>query len=372
MSSFLQHYKLVLHTEGPVFVGSGKELNKKEYLLDRYKKEILVFDIGKMCQGLERMHFGRKFENYLLGNDKIDGKAGLYQWFKSNKISAKDYLPWVKYRLSCGDFLLEKNAINVFECIKDSYNNPYIPGSSLKGMLRTILLSYMAHNAEECEKWGWHINGAMREYKGPNKFLKEQIGEIETSIFHTIQRRDERGKPVKNMNAVNDMMSGLVVSDSEPLSIEDLVLCQKADENLDGKSHNINMLRESIRPGVDICFSLTIDSQICSITKQNIMDAGGYFSDQYYNNYLSKFKSTDYPGNSTVWLGGGSGFHTKTIINSVFEEKQALSATTSILSKKKDSKNRRDAELGVSPHILKCTEFEGKRYQFGQCRMEID
>lgn len=172
-------------------------------------------------------------------------------------------------------------------------------------MLRTILLSYMAHNAEECEKWGWHINGAMREYKGPNKFLKEQIGEIETSIFHTIQRRDERGKPVKNMNAVNDMMSGLVVSDSEPLSIEDLVLCQKADENLDGKSHNINMLRESIRPGVDICFSLTIDSQICSITKQNIMDAVAYFSDQYYNNYLSKFKSTDYPGNSTVWLGGG-------------------------------------------------------------------
>ena len=174
------------------------------------------------------------------------------------------------------------------------------------------------------------------------------------------------------MNAVNDMMSGLVVSDSEPLSIEDLVLCQKADENLDGKSHNINMLRESIRPGVDICFSLTIDSQICSITKQNIMDAVAYFSDQYYNNYLSKFKSTDYPGDSTVWLGGGSGFHTKTIINSVFEEKQALSATTSILSKKKDSKNRRDAELGVSPHILKCTEFEGKRYQFGQCRMEID
>jgi len=48
------------------------------------------------------------------------------------------------------------------------------------------------------KNWGWHINGAMREYKGPNKFLKEQIGEIETSIFHTIQRRDERGKPVKN------------------------------------------------------------------------------------------------------------------------------------------------------------------------------
>ena len=71
MSSFLQHYKLVLHTEGPVFVGSGKELNKKEYLLDRYKKEILVFDIGKMCQGLEQMHLGRKFENYLLGNDKL-------------------------------------------------------------------------------------------------------------------------------------------------------------------------------------------------------------------------------------------------------------------------------------------------------------
>lgn len=59
-----------------------KNLIKKEYLLDRYKKEILVFDIGKMCQGLERMHFGRKFENYLLGNDKIDGKAGCINGLK--------------------------------------------------------------------------------------------------------------------------------------------------------------------------------------------------------------------------------------------------------------------------------------------------
>jgi len=85
---------------------------------------------------------------------KLTERQDCINGLKINKVSAKDYLPWVKYRLSCGNFLLEKNAINVFECIKDSYNNPYIPGSSLKGMLRTILLSYMAHNAEECEKLG--------------------------------------------------------------------------------------------------------------------------------------------------------------------------------------------------------------------------
>lgn len=48
MDSFLKQYHVMLHTIGPVFVGSGKQLNKKEYIIDKRKKEVLVFDMGKM------------------------------------------------------------------------------------------------------------------------------------------------------------------------------------------------------------------------------------------------------------------------------------------------------------------------------------
>lgn len=121
---------------------------------------------------------------------------------------------------------------------------------------------------------------------------------------------------------------------------------------------------------------MTIDTRICPVTKQDLLDAAAYFSERYYNEHLSKFKSADRPSEDTVWLGGGSGFHTKTIVNSVFGGKEALVNTCKILSKKKDpktrkAKNENDVEKGVSPHILKCTEYQGKRYIFGQCKLEI-
>ena len=39
-----------------------------------------------------------------------------------------------------GEKILKGETIEVLSFVKDSYNLPYVPGSSLKGMLRTILL----------------------------------------------------------------------------------------------------------------------------------------------------------------------------------------------------------------------------------------
>ena len=371
MDSFLKQYHVMLHTIGPVFVGSGKQLNKKEYIIDKRKKEVLVFDMGKMFSGLEKRHMGSKFEDYLLG-----GREVLSKWLWDNNIRPAEYEQWVKYRIPCADFSQEKGPLNVCECVLDAYGNPYIPGSSLKGMIRTILGAYWAYGSKQRDNWQREITRDIGKMQTPNAFLNRQIGDIENDIFHTVQRMDEKGRPVKKEDAVNDMMSGFIVSDSDPLTTGDLILCQKVDEDQDGKSHSINVLRESIRPGGEIHFTLTIDTRICPVTKQDLLDAAAYFSERYYNEHLSKFKSADRPSEDTVWLGGGSGFHTKTIVNSVFGGKEALVNTCKILSKKKDpktrkAKNENDVEKGVSPHILKCTEYQGKRYIFGQCKLEI-
>lgn len=366
MDSFLNQYHVTLRTVGPVFVGSGKQLDKKEYIIDKKKKEVLVFDMGKMFSGLEKRHMGSKFEDFLLR-----GRVVLSKWLWDNNIRPAEYEKWVKYRIPCGDFFLKKGALNVCECIMDAYGNPYIPGSSLKGMLRTVLGAYRVHGSKQRDNWQSEITRDIGKVQNPNAFLKRQMGDIENDIFHTVQRMDEKGGPVKKEEAVNDMMSGFIVSDSDPLTTGDLILCQKVDEDPDGKSHSINILRESIRPGCEIQFTLTIDTRICPVTKQDLLDAVAYFSDHYYNEHLSKFKSADRPSEDTVWLGGGSGFHTKTIVNSVFDGKEALVNTSKILSKKKDPKNKKDVEMGVSPHILKRTEYQGKQYVFGQCKLKI-
>ena len=365
MESFLKHYEVVLHTTGPVFVGSGKQLDKKEYILDRQKKEVSVFHLGKMYEGLEKRHLTDKFQQYLLGNEKILGRKMLIEWFRDNRVSETDYEPWLRYKVDCGDFMLQKGTLAIAECVKNANDQPYIPGSSIKGMLRTILLAYCAEKSNNKVLWKTQISGGLDEKK-QKRLLSSQKQMIESDVFHLLQR-----KAVKTENAVNDIMSGFIVSDSDPVSVENLVLCQKIDVFLDGKQNDINILRECIKPEIDIRFQLTIDSGICPFVKDDIMQAIDYFGDQYYNRFLSKFSFSDYPKENEVWLGGGCGFATKTVLHSIFDERQATKITSKILSKKKDSHNAKDVQLGVSPHVLKCTKYAGKMYQFGKCELQL-
>ena len=42
---------------------------------------------------------------------------------------------------------------------------------------------------------------------------------------------------------------------------------------------------------------------------------------------------------------------------------------------RKKNKNRsiiNDVRLGVSPHIKKCTEYAGREYEFGKCKVYIE
>ena len=254
MKDYLKTYQMVLKTVSPVHIGTGKTLSKKEYIFLNNKKKVLIPDVNKLYQGLQRKGMGTQFTQYLLTDERID----LNTWLQKNNISPKDYGRWIRYELDCGDFLQEegKKAIEVMEFQKDSYGLPYVPGTSVKGMLRTILLSYRLMT--EKEAWSNERKQVSREAKQSGnkgkRYLSRENALIEEKLLHTLSRKDEKGKEVDSRNAVNDCLSGLIVGDSEPLSLEDLVLCQKIDENVEGKQHAINILRESIKPGRDIKF----------------------------------------------------------------------------------------------------------------------
>ena len=66
MDNYLKSYDMVIHTKGPVFVGSGKDLNKKEYILLRNKKKVLIPDLGLMYSELQKMGLGKPFEQYIM------------------------------------------------------------------------------------------------------------------------------------------------------------------------------------------------------------------------------------------------------------------------------------------------------------------
>ncbi|MBF0981001.1 MAG: hypothetical protein HXK71_06820, partial [Clostridiales bacterium] len=65
------------------------------------------------------------------------------KWLDDSNIDVKQYLDCTKYVIDSSgvEFSNGMKGINVMEFVKDAYGKPYVPGSSIKGMLRTILLS---------------------------------------------------------------------------------------------------------------------------------------------------------------------------------------------------------------------------------------
>lgn len=366
MNQYLKCYQVILRTLSPVFIGNGKEIGKKEYIFLSQKK-VGIPDIQELYRQMDKLGKADAFEDYLLGRQNID----LTDWLKKQRIGIETVKPYIKYTLDCADALIggDVKRLQVMECMKDAYGNPYIPGSSLKGMFRTILLGadlmnmpYKYQNA----KTNLRRNADNRASR--NNYLKRDMGEIEGIAYRTMQR--EKTKP---QDAVNDIMQGVVISDSEPITVDSLVLCQKIDVHIKGMEKRLPLLRECIKPDTEIQFTITVDTQICSYSEKDILDSVRIFIDSYYDNFLSAFTEIKKPGEKDVFVGGGCGFVSKTVIYPLYGKREGLDMLPKIFEGTgvpRIHKHYLDKEYGVSPHTVKCTRYQGKVYQMGMCRIE--
>ena len=137
---------------------------------------------------------------------------------------------------------------------------------------------------------------------------------------------------------------------------------------------HIKHLRECIKPGTVIKSSLTIDETECNLKIEDILDAVKLFYEQYYQVFQSKFPRCDRGKPNTVFLGGGSGFVSKTVVYPMFGEREGIEITKDIFDRTgvpQDHKHYKDTRMRVSPHILKCTRYQGKEYMMGQCEIDI-
>ena len=350
MNNFLEKYDVTLETVGPLFIGSGREISKKEYAkLD--DETIAVIDTSKIYKLAEKYNLKNNLEDYIL----CDSSNDLFTWVMSEedtKINkAKIIKDSIKYKLTCKDWIEERedrSALQILEFVRDPYWNPYIPGSSIKGMLRTaLIISHITNNND----------------------LYKNIDPKKAWVIEDIALNDKRG-------LTNDNLKGLRVSDSEPLNNDVLTLVPAVELHIDGKESTLPVLRESIMPNTKIKFSITIDTSICKITKENILDAILTFSNQWNINFGNEFlKSVDVLHDNHIILGGGGGFLSKTVVYSILGKIQALNYVSKMFMNNKalrDHKHDHDIELGLSPHILKCTYYNNKIYKMGQCSINFE
>lgn len=375
MERFL-NYRLTIETIGPLFIGSeeNKNIAKSEYIIDR--NTLYVFDMRKMFNGLVKYHLDKAYaQDVLQCNQKSNN---LWSFLKNNGISYDRYKQWIAYSLLLPDNVEIKSNILAF--MKDAYSKPYVPGSSLKGAIRTCILNALLLNGEN-ENFVTETENALKIHERNRKaYLSRNASEMETSIFNTLKR-----KGTKSTDAVNSIFQGLTISDSEPLDTDCLILCPKIDI-LPTESHKRNQLknvvRECIKPGTKITFYVHIDSKFFHYDDKQILQ---FIRQNYLNieeKYLSSFPSTINSNDEyKIYLGGGSGFVTKTCVYSLFDERdRAVKNAGEILDSVdsiKGGENRTKMgnhlhdfdKYGVAPHTRKSTIIDGKTYDFGLCNI---
>ncbi len=368
MSDFLERYNIKISALSPIYIGDGKNINKKMYIYLPYKNTILIPDEAKMYSDIRNMGKEKLFSEYILGDKKI----GLTGWLAANNVDSSMYTRWTRYILNTQDIEFDtlKNTKSISTFIKDEYGNPYIPGSCLKGMLRTALLSAeICKNPSEFADIKELMKAELKEKKQPKSFLSGSTNKMEIKAFHKLGISD-----IDTNNALNSVMSGLIVSDSRPIDPLNLILCQKVDYNAIGKEKKLNLLREALRPGTEVFFSITIDKTKCPYSINDIISAINLFQSIGNRHFYKKFGREE-KGKNIVWLGGGVGFLSKTVIYALFEG-DGVNVTDQIfknnLSEKyREHKHQYDVSIDLSPHVCKCTRYKGKLYNMGVGRLEI-
>lgn len=355
----LQIFDLTLNTWAPLFVGNGRSYTKKEYMYNTRNGKVSFLNEQKFFDFLVTHDLVDKYSQFMLSE-----QSNLWAFLtKDCGISDAELKTLIRYQIEVGDALDAEHSLKEIHAFqRDAQGRAYIPGSSIKGAMRTAWLL----NAVLADRTSGHSLAPGRRAAFPEEKYVNQL--------HLRTLKD--GSIASD--AVNSIFRGIQISDSLPIPDSRMMLAGKTDSATDGGTHSINLCRECIAPGTVIHFKLTLDQSVLKgrITKDALLEAIQQFDAYYHQTYNRHFTAprgaVNLPQQPYLILGGGSGFFAKSLAYPYLGEKEGLRWTTEQMARMfRNHKHERDAEKGVSPHTMKYTRFRSRLYPYGYCGVNI-
>lgn len=354
----LQVFDLILETKSPVFIGCGKSYMKKEYLFDPGRNTVAFLDEQRFFTYLAEHDLADAYEGYLLRNTSRNLREFL---LNVCKVSQAEINRMTRCRIDAADALDDSHTLKEIQrFIRNGSDQIYVPGSSVKGALRTALLKDMLLQSPP---------------RNPDPNLPfDRYGSFEEQYFHTLTLKKDRNQIVQTSNPLNSIMQGVLVSDSLPIPDSQLCLTRKVDEFADDSYNEINICRECIKPGTRIHCTVTLDQSVLrgAITKESIERAIETASAHYRKTVTDRYpQASNYMNSRTILLGGGAGFQSKTVVDPYYGNK-SLEVTAKVLDKSfRNHNHRKDIADGLSPRALKQTYYNNAAYPYGVCEVII-
>lgn len=392
MSGQIVRQEYELTCIAPVHVGSGQKLKSFEYLYDRRKDEVAFLNESKWIALLAQHDLMDTFADAVMSGAFL--RQSIREWLLDHQIKEGELRSIILRRAASAPLITKErgrtklNDIVAQTTLADG--RPYIPGSTIKGALRTGILYHAIRRDPARFRSTWQeILRSLREpLRDQKKTSDRMMSRVEQALLHTLCLSDD----VKTGDAVSSAMRGLRVSDAVG-TVRDTVVLQKVDATTKKKRQGENvselpLFRECIPAGAKLRFAVTADLSMLETAGIHSLDEALAGVRDYTADGLrlqEKVFGKKYPAlfavakNADALLGGGTGFLSKTLVYALAgSDEEAHTFIASYLDAAFQTRNRqtrrrepahRHKELDekISPRTLKRAVMGQDDWIMGLC-----
>ena len=403
----------ILEVITPVTIGNGQDLKVLDYILDTAKQKVYILNQKKWLQYLYSIDKLSEYESYVENYTKGE-KETIYEWMKRTIGIPKDSVlsSVSKQQLGYEPSSTKKKSLNDIKlCMSLSDGTPYIPGSSLKGVIIASIIAYIIKDKEEFrEEWRKKFVDVSKKLENSKKGSKMQE-ELKRNLEKTIEDYEEKldelilnAIEAEDKADINKLFHAISVSDimlsnnnsmaTYILPRFDSVVRTNTDTNTDTdttetKKHSLPIYRECIIPNTKLQGMLSIDFDELEKVKINKISDLINIVEEHTQRLVSRWKDvfTKKPESSyiteldqaTCLLGSSVGFLHKTLILPLFDHQEdkvnddEVSVVRSILNSQSQCKDHgHDKDKIISPRTLKLTKYKGRDYIFGGVKLHLE
>ena len=385
MSNRIDHAQLSLTIVSPTNIGGPEKLTTKDYMYNYDAGEVYLLNNYEWFRFLARHNKLAEFEIYMQNEMVRPNGRTMYDWAK-NTIGAsqltKDVLGPAIGSIMKSSIYNEgrKNSLNdITPQIRGANGDVYIPGSSIKGVIDSAIISHMLRNNKAFRSTVQReLRKVLDVYKRKNarNLFKDIFKMVNLAILkHIHVLTNNEGKPFKAILA--SAFRGISVSDAMPMSAIQTEVLKKEDSCVDEDgTHEISVHRECILPNQKFTFTLTLDT---AITKEigitsidQVLDILQEDFDATHKLLASKFKKVSpsifkalEPANA--YIGSNTGFVQKTIIMAAFtdDEKTGIDIIKAILDVNFQKAKHDSKDHFMAPRAIKLVKWNGNYYEMG-------
>lgn len=278
--------KVKIKTLTPVHIGTGKKLGTLDFLVDNY-----------------RISYDKLFE--MIAEEKQDE---FYQWLDQNpQISVNEIIN--KFHINkkaiidkCGIYKFSDSfQRDLNEGIKDPHNKLYIPGSSIKGSLRTALMYKVLLLNSKSKFLNSHLDYLIKEAarlegnKGKIKnLLKSADDKLEEEVFNCgVLKKDGNDTKTVFDDQKYDLMKLVQISDTSSVSTHEfgeISELQVYALNKVPPHKTFKTNTESIKDNVELEFDVSVDIEFLKRAKEELKNPTSNFGKKYFIGIEQKLK----------------------------------------------------------------------------------